>query len=87
MGKFFNSRIRDLPSSEVRKLKRSVVVKENPIYGQTKGYLETLRKEFNDLPEEDIQSPSTPTTEPENTPERQKILDRMANTRAARKNG
>ena len=40
-----------MPSSAIRKLKKAVVVKQNPIYGQTKGYLEEMRKDFN-KPEE-----------------------------------
>ena len=48
MGKFFNQRIRNMPSAEVRKLKKSVTVTDNRIYGQTKGYLEEARKAHNE---------------------------------------
>lgn len=71
MGRFFNEKIMNMPNLVVRKLRKSVKVSENRIYGQTKGYLEELRKEFN---------------EPEDE-ERQKVLDKMAKARAARKNG
>ncbi|KKM00350.1 hypothetical protein LCGC14_1805270 [marine sediment metagenome] len=48
MGEFFNQEIRDMPNSEVRKLKKSVKVSDNRIYGQTKGYLEESRKAHNE---------------------------------------
>ena len=76
MGKFFNARIMNMPSSEVRKLKRNTRVSVNRIYGQTKGFLEDLRKDYNAEEKEDKVSE-----------ERQKVLDRMAKARAARKNG
>ena len=76
MGKFFNARIMNMPSSEVRKLKRNTRVSVNRIYGQTKGFLEDLRKGYNAEEKEDKVSP-----------ERQKVLDRMEKVRAARKNG
>ncbi|MAH50456.1 hypothetical protein CMI37_31835 [Candidatus Pacearchaeota archaeon] len=47
MGKFFNRKIRDLPAAEVRRLKAATRVVINPIYGQTKGFLEEMRKEHN----------------------------------------
>ncbi len=66
----------NMPSSEVKKLKRNTKVTVNRIYGQTKGFLEDLRKDYNAEEKEDKVSP-----------ERQKVLDRMAKARAARKNG
>lgn len=57
MGKFFNERIKNMPNSEVRKLKKSVKVTENPVFGQTKGWAEESRKDY-------IGEPSTPITEP-----------------------
>lgn len=76
MGEFFNKHIRDMPNSVIRKLKRSTKVTINPVYGQTKGYLEEMRKDFN-VPRDEVSE------------ERQKVLDRMAKARAARgkKNG
>ncbi len=49
-GKFFNERIKGMPNSAVRKQRKSVVVTENRIYGQTKGFLEEERKNFNKPP-------------------------------------
>ncbi len=40
----------NMPNSVVRKLKKSVKVTHNPIFGQTKGFLEDLRKDFNKPP-------------------------------------
>ena len=50
MGKFFNDFIKSMPNSAIRKLKGSTKVSENRIYGQTKGFLEEERKEFNKPP-------------------------------------
>ena len=74
MGKFFNTKIRDMPNSVLKRLQKSVKITDNPVFGQTKGYLEGLRKEFN-------------AEENQVSEERQKVLDRMAKARAARKNG
>ncbi|KKL80879.1 hypothetical protein LCGC14_2000360 [marine sediment metagenome] len=50
MGKFFNDFIKGMPNSAIRKLKGSTKVSENRIYGQTKGFLEEERKNFNKPP-------------------------------------
>ena len=50
MGKFFNDFIKGMPNSETRKRRKSVVITENRIYGQTKGFLEEERKNFNKPP-------------------------------------
>lgn len=71
MGEFFNRTIKDMPNSEVRRLKKDVKVSENRIYGQTKGFLEQQRKDFNE-PEDDA---------------RKKMLANLEKARAARKHG
>ncbi|KKN60862.1 hypothetical protein LCGC14_0527330 [marine sediment metagenome] len=48
MGKYFNSQIKDMPSSEIRRLNKDVKVSENRIYGQTTGFLEAGRKAYNE---------------------------------------
>jgi len=50
LGRFFNEKIRNMPTEQVRKLKSKTKVTINPIYGQTKGYLEELRKTYNEPP-------------------------------------
>ncbi len=40
----------NIPNSAVRKLQKSVKVTHNRVFGQTRGYLEELRKEFNKPP-------------------------------------
>lgn len=47
MGKLFNELFMNMPSSEVKKRRGSVKVTENRIYGQTNGYLESVRKDYN----------------------------------------
>ncbi len=78
MGEFFNQRIRDLPSNEVRKLKASTRVTVNRIYGQTKGYLEQARKDFNGYPEPTF-------TEPEVVVNPQEKVDKMAKAREGKR--
>ncbi len=48
MGEFFNQTIKDMPNSEIRRLKKDVKVSENRIYGQTKGVFEESRKAYNE---------------------------------------
>lgn len=52
MGKFFNQEIMNMPNAEVRKRMKSVRVTVNSVFGQTKGYLEDMRRNFNE-PEAD----------------------------------
>ena len=50
MGAFFNEKIRNLPTSEIRKLKSGTKVVINEVMGQTKGWAEDMRKAFNKPP-------------------------------------
>ena len=50
MGAFFNEKLRDLPTSEIRKLKSGTKVVINEVMGQTKGWAEAMRREFNKPP-------------------------------------
>ena len=90
MGRFFNLKIRDMPNSVLRELQKSVRVTRNRIYGQTKGYLEEMRKEFNRPIEPEVTEEREKMTEAdqrefeESDAERQQVLDRMAKARAAR---
>ena len=74
MGRFFNETIRDMPSSEVKKLRKETKVTINPIYGQTNGFLEQKRKDFN--------KSDNPASE---ELKHLKMLDRMAKMREAKK--
>ena len=50
MGKFFNQKIMNMPNSVLKRLRKSVKVTDNPVFGQTRGFLEELRKDFNKPP-------------------------------------
>ncbi|KKM23386.1 hypothetical protein LCGC14_1615740 [marine sediment metagenome] len=79
MGKFFNQTVRDMPSSEIRKMKKAVVVSENRISGQTKGYLEESRKAFNG-----VESPVTVEEKPIDLL-RKKRYDNLVKAREAKR--
>jgi len=48
MGRFFNSRVLNMPKEEVLAKKRRVVTTINPVLGQSKGFLEEDRKAYNE---------------------------------------
>ncbi len=77
MGEFFNRMIRGMSNDDMRKQKRTVLVKENPVYGQTKGFLEQARKDYNTIVNTEK---VTPVDE-----KRQAMLDNLEKARAARK--
>mgnify|MGYP003132661186 FL=1 len=65
MGKFFNEMVLGMDANEIKKRKKTVVVTNSPVWGQTKGYLEADRKEFNEAQSEPEPGPET---EPELEP-------------------